>query len=352
MLTGRRRRDLMPPCAARCAAYIREEIMSTSTPVITRRLPTDLPPAPESTRKMFSYAGLNWIDVSYPTQDQVVALGDYYDFHPLHVEDVMSRQQRPKIDPQDEEGYLFIVLHFPVFDKQSRLSVVSEIDLFIGHDYVLTFHDGLLRPVRRLLNTAGDERGAELLLGRGAGFLLYRIIEALINYCFPMLYRLDEKLDALEAQMFKGDVRKTVIELSFLRRDIISLRRILKPNIPVLRLLAAGDRDFLRLDEDVYFGDLVDGLTRIWDMLEEQKEIIEGLDSTLSSLTSHRINQEMKVFTLISVIMLPMTLVASILGMNVEIPFAEHPLALPFALLIMLAMGGILYFYFRYRRMV
>ena len=308
--------------------------------------------APAAMRKHFVQGDLTWVDMIYPTRDEVFALGEHYQFHPLHIEDVLSRIQRPKLDDSDAPDYVFLVLHFPFFDEVERLSVICEVDIFVGPTFVITFHDGRLRPMRRLTQTAADERGSELLLGRGSGFLLYRIIEGLINYCFPMLYRLDEKLDAAEEEMFRGDTRRTVQELSYIRRDIIALRRIIKPNIPVVRLLAGRERDYLRLDEEQYFGDLVDGLNRLWDMLEEQKEIIEGLDSTLSSLSSYRINREMKTFTLISVIMLPMTLVASILGMNVFIPFAEHPLSLPVVLLMMGVIGGGLYAVLRHKRLV
>ncbi|GAB4435491.1 MAG: magnesium/cobalt transporter CorA [Chloroflexi bacterium OHK40] len=317
-----------------------------------RSVPAGLLTAPAAIRKHFTLGGLTWVDVIYPTRDEVHALGAHYGFHPLHMEDVLSRLQRPKLDDNEDEEYIFVVLHFPVFDEVERLSVISEVDIFVGADFVVTFHDGRLRPLRRLAQTAGDERGAALLLGRGSGFLLYRLIEALVNYCFPMLHRLDEKLDTVEEAMFKDDTRRTVQELSYLRRDIIALRRIIRPNIPVVRLLASREREFLRLDEEAYYGDLVDGMNRIWDMLEEQKEIIESLDSTLYNLMSFRINQEMKLFTLISVIVLPMTLIASILGMNVVIPFADHPLALPLVIVAMLLMGLGFYFYFRSKRIV
>lgn len=307
---------------------------------------------PAAIRKHFTQDGLTWVDVIYPTRDEVHAIGEHYSFHPLQVEDVLSRIQRPKLDDNEDEEYVFLVLHFPVFDEVERLSVISEVDVFVGADFVITFHDGHLRPMRRLAQTAGDERGSALLMGRGSGFLLYRIIEALVNYCFPMIHRLDEKLDAVEEAMFKEDTRRTVQELSYLRRDIIALRRIIKPNIPVVRLMASREREFLRLDEEAYYGDLVDGLNRIWDMLEEQKEIIESLDSTLFNLMSFRMNQEMKLFTLISVIVLPMTLLASILGMNVVIPFADHPLSLLAAILLMLGMAVGLFVYFRSKRMV
>ncbi|NTU79116.1 MAG: magnesium transporter CorA family protein [Chloroflexales bacterium] len=312
--------------------------------------PAGLTGAPAAMRKCFVQGGLTWVDVMYPTRDEVFALGEHHQFHPLHIEDVLSRIQRPKID--DEAGYVFLVLHFPLFDKVERLSVISEVDIFVGQDFVITFHDGRLRPLRRLTQTAADERGSELLLGRGSGFLLYRIIEALINYCFPMLYRLDEKLDDIEEALFKPEAQRVVQDLSYIRRDIIALRRIIRPNIPVVRLLAGRERDYLHLDEEQYFGDLVDGLNRLWDMLEEQKEIIEGLDSTLFNVMSNRLNQEMKLFTLITVILGPMTLIASILGMNVSIPYANNPWALPAVLLAMVLIGAGLFLYFRHKRLV
>ena len=120
------------------------------------------------------------------------------------------------------------------------------------------------------------------------------------------------------------------------------------PNIPVLRSLSSREHPFLQLDTATYFGDLSDNLATKWELLEEQKEIIEGLDATLSSVSSHRINQEMKIFTLITVICLPMTLLASIVGMNVYMPLADHPFALPVLLLIMVALAfGMLAFFRR-----
>lgn len=317
-----------------------------------RNRPSGLGAAPAAMRKHFVQGGLTWVDVMYPTRDEVFAIGEHYSFHPLHVEDVLSRIQRPKLDDNEEVGYLFLVLHFPFFDEVERLSVISEVDIFVGRDFMISFHDGRLRPMRRLTQTAADERGSELLLGRGSGFLLYRMVEALVNYCFPMLYRLDEKLDAVEETMFKGDGQRVVEELSYIRRDIIALRRIIKPNLPVIRLLASRERDYLRLDEEAYFGDLVDGLNRLWDMLEEQKEIIEGLDSTLFNVMTNRLNQEMKLFTLITVILGPMTLITGVLGMNVIIPGAEAPWALPLVLMIMAVIGVGLFLYFRHRRLI
>jgi magnesium transporter len=306
------------------------------------------PMAPQAIQHFIEHAGLEWIDFTFPGREQVEYLRERFDFHPLNLEDVVSKIQRPKIDENDDPEYLFLVLHFPVFNEMTRLSAVSEIDIFIGPNYLATTHDGRIRPLLRLLQHVDtNEKARALAMSHGSGYLLYRVIEVLVNACFPMMNRLDEKVDTLEEQIFEQDVAKSVEELSFLRRDVMSLRRIIRPNLPVIRSLATRERAFLQLDEAAYYGDLADGLSRIWDMLEEQKETIEGLDATLASLTSYRINREMKLFTLITVIFLPMTLIASILGMNVVLPFAEHPLALPTIILLMIAIGVGMIYYFR-----
>ncbi len=321
------------------------------------RQPVVRPPTPSggsTTQQHVEYNGLSWLDMVQPGTEQVAYLRKQYNFHPLHLEDVLSRLQRPKIDnnPESKGEYVFLVLHFPVFDKSNRLAVASELDIFAGRDYVITLHDGKLKPLVRLVKNAADEQVRSHFMSGGSGYLLYRIIEALVSACFPMIYRVDQKLDRVETDIFGRNVHAIVQELSFIRRDIIAMRRIIKPNIPVVRSLEMRERTFLRLDEEVYFGDLTDGLNKLWDMLEEQKEIIEGLNATLDSLTSHRINEEMKIFTLISVILLPMTLVASIFGMNVVIPYADHPLSMPVSLCIMLIPALAMYAYFRYKHWV
>jgi magnesium transporter len=312
-----------------------------------------LPLAPQALQHRLEYGSLTWIDIIHPTREQVEWLRSLYDFHPLHVDDVLARLKRPKIDDSDDPEYLLLVLHVPYFDKMARLPVISEVEIFVGRTFVITLHDGKIRPLVHLVQSCQKQGELQRLMGRGSGFLLYSIVETLIGYDFPMVYNLYEKLDLLDAEMFRGDVHRIVQELSFLRRDIISLRRIVRPNLSVIRDLANNEREFLRLDEEVYFGNLEDAMNKLWDMLEEQKEIIEGLDATLFSLTSHRLNQEMKLFTLITVIFLPMTLVAGIYGMNFEyIPELSWRFGYPFSLVLMVCVAGGLLFYFRWRRLL
>lgn len=311
--------------------------------------PHKLPPAPLLMQRQFEHNGLTWLDLLHPGAEQIDYLRERYTFHELHLADVTSAIQRPKLDDSPALDYIFLVLHIPAYNELNRLPTASEVDFFVGGDYLISAHDGRLRSLVRLLQTADAERGRGELMERGTGYLLYRLMEALIANVYPLVYGIYDRLDRIDIEMFKEPAQAIVQEISLVRRDVISLRRILRPNIGVVQALARCRRPFLHLDDGEYFGDLADAVGKLWDMLEEQKEIVEGLDATFSSLASHRINQEMRTFTLITVIFLPMTLFASVLGMNVVIPLADHPLSLLFALLLMLAFAGAMLLLFRRR---
>ncbi len=314
---------------------------------------TDTPAAvvkPTSRVQTITNGDLQWIDIRQPTPTEMNDLRQSHHFHALALDDCLSKVQRPKLDEYADEGYLFLVLHFPLFHKQSRHTNPAEVDIFVGRGYVVTVHDGSLKPLVQMFALAqSDEQICNRVMTRGSWYLLYRIIDRLVDNGFPILNKIDEHIEKLEQGIFDRNVRSLVQDLTFVRRDIITLRRIIKPNLPVLRQLESRDRAFLRLDEDIYFGDILDHLGKQWDMLEDDKEIIEGLNDTLDSLTSHRINEVMKILTVISVVLLPMTLVASIYGMNVTLPFGENPYAFAIVIGWMLLAAVSMMFYFRYK---
>ncbi len=309
-------------------------------------------PAAKSSARVqtIKHGDLQWIDIRQPTPTEMNDLRQSHHFHALTLDDCLSKVQRPKLDEYADEGYLFLVLHFPIFNKQTRHTEPAEVDIFVGRGYVVTVHDGSLKPLIQTFSLAqSDEQVTGRLMGRGSGYLLYRIIDRLVDYGFPLLNKIDEHIERIEHGIFDRNVRSLVQDLSFVRRDIITLRRIIKPNLPVLRQLESRERAFLRLDEDIYFGDILDHLGKQWDMLEDDKEIIEGLNDTLDSLTSHRINEVMKILTVISVVLLPMTLVASVYGMNVALPFGEHPFAFLIVVGYMVLAAVSMMTYFRYK---
>jgi magnesium transporter len=191
-------------------------------------------------------------------------------------------------------------------------------------------------------------------MGRSSGFLLYLIIDKLVDYCFPILNKIDANIEQVEDQIFEDKVRRTVLDISIIRRDIIAFRRIVKPLIPVIGSLERKSRPVLEEEMEEYFGDISDHLSKIWDTLEDYKEVIEGLSDTINSLTSNRINDIIKILTIMSVILLPLTLISGIYGMNIGLPGADlpYPYAFMIVLGIMLAVIVTMLAFFRWRKWI
>jgi magnesium transporter len=296
-----------------------------------------------------TYQRLTWVNIENATPEDVAYLRKHYSFHPLDLEDVLSQIERPKIDEYDD--YLFIVMHFPVYDETRQITRASEVDFFIGAGYLIAIHDGRLKPLNNMFNACHDDGMARSKhMGRGAGRLLYTILDGMVDYNFSMLRKLDSKIRAIEENMFTQDMRHIVQDISLVRRDIIALRRVVKPQISIVGNLERKDRPFIQEELDVYFGDIADGFSRAWDILEDYREVIEGLSETSDSVTSYRINDVMRVLTLISVIMLPLTLISGIYGMNLEwLPAADTFYGFFIIIGVMVVIAGGMLLYFRKR---
>jgi magnesium transporter len=274
--------------------------------------------------EVVSGEGFRWVHIERPTQLETAWLAEHFDFHPLDFEDVLSRNQRPKIDEYDD--YLFIVLHFPVFDRSARRLNAGELDLFVGPDYIVTIPNTPLQPVEYLFERCRQkEELREQLFSKGSGFVLYRIVDDGFDYCFPMLRKIGNKLDALEDEIFEGRSEDIVRDISNAKQEIINFRKVIRPQRAVLADLERLKSRFLQAPEEgeeleLYFDDIGDAHERIWDMLENYKEVVQALEESNESYISHRVNEILRVLTAISVIVLPLTLVASIWGMNVGVP--------------------------------
>jgi magnesium transporter len=280
------------------------------------------PPEPQAPKvERIDAAGLRWINIERPGALERAWLEEHFDFHALDLEDVLSRNQRPKIDVYDE--YLFIVLHLPVFDRAAGRLGTGELDLFVGPDYVVTIPNQPLQPVEYLFERCrAKEELREQLFSRGSGYLLYRLVDDSFDYCFPMLRKIGNKLDALEDDIFEERADEVVRDISNVKQEIINFRKVIRPQRPVLRDLEKVKQRYLArdLDLEIYFDDIVDAHERIWDMLENYKEVAEALEETNESVISHRLNDILRVLTAISVVILPLTLIASIMGMNTWVP--------------------------------
>ncbi len=266
-------------------------------------------------------SGLTWVNVVSPDVETAQELAERFGWHPLDVEDIVSKRQRPKVDDYEDEGYLFAVLHFPIYDKNVQRLNAGELDVFIGHDYVVTIPHGALHPVTRLFaRCEEDDAYREQLFARGSGRLLYDILDDLFDYCFPILDKIAHKLDGIEDEMFEGRSQEVVRDISNVKQEIISYRKIIKPERSTLRVLERRVETFLPEDLEDYFDDIVDSAERIWDLLDNYKEVVDGLESTNESVLTHRQNDVLRLLTVFTVIVLPLTLLTGVFGMNVALP--------------------------------
>src|ERR671917_789807 len=269
--------------------------------------------------EVVEWGDLRWINIERPGSVDYAWLEEHFDFHPLAHEDVRSRNQRPKIDEYD--NYLFIVLHFPVFDKSVGRLNAGELDIFIGPGYLITLPNVPLQPVEYLFERCrASEETREQFFSKGAGYLLYKIVDDSFDYCFPMLRKVGNKLDRVEEDIFEGRSDEVVRDISNVKQEIINFRKIVRPQRPAFADLERNKARYIAEDLEIYFEDINDASERVWDMLENYKEVVEALEDTNEAQIAHRTNETFRVLTAISVIVLPLTLVASIWGMNVHVP--------------------------------
>jgi magnesium transporter len=304
--------------------------------------------APEPNVETISAPGLRWINIESPGAADRAWLEEHFEFHPLDYEDVTSRNQRPKIDEYPE--YLFIVLHFPVFDKAVGRLNTAELDIFVGPDFLITLPNRPIPPVGYLFDRCeSSEELRESLLSKGPGYLLYKIVDDSFDYCFPMLRKVGNKLERIEEDIFEGRSEEVVRDISNVKQEIINFRKIIRPERPVLRDLERTKQRYMAEDIDIYFDDIVDASERIWDMLENYKEVVEALEDTNESVLAHRVNDVLRVLTAFSVVILPLTLIASVFGMNVTVPGEGSLVAFWVIIAAMIVLLGGMLGYFRRR---
>jgi magnesium transporter len=264
--------------------------------------------------------GLRWVNIEHPRQADLAWVAERFDFHPLDYEDVLSRNQRPKVDEYDD--YLFIVLHFPRYDKAVGRLNAAEVDIFVGPDYLITLPNEPLQPIEYLFERCRtNEELRESLFSKGPGYLLYKIVDDCVDGSFPMLAKIGNKLERIEEEIFEEENSAEVVrDISNVKQEIINFRKIVRPQRSAFGDLERNKARYITDDLEIYFEDINDANERVWDMLENYKEVVEGLESTNESAIAHRTNETFRVLTAISVIVLPLTLIASIWGMNVGVP--------------------------------
>ena len=312
-------------------------------------------PAPDRERpdvQRLEAHGLTWLNIEEPTDAEISWLQEHFDYHPLDLEDVLSRRrQRAKIDEYDD--YVFLVLHFPRFDKTTGRLQAAELNVFIGPGIIITIPKEPMKPIRAVWSRCEAREDARVdFMSKGSGFLLYEIVDQMFDYCFPILDKIGFKLDTIEDAIFEGHGDSVVRDISNVKQEIINYRKVIKPPRPTLRMLERAVQRYAPQDLEIYFDDIVDKNERIWDSLENYKEVAEALEATNESIITHRLNDMLALLTILSSVLLPLTLITGFYGMNIDnLPFARNGVAsLIFLLFLMVTLAVGVLFYVRKRK--
>jgi magnesium transporter len=277
------------------------------------------------TTTVLVHGRVTWTNIIHPTPEDMQELVSRYPrFHPLNLHDCLNELEFPKLETHPD--YVFLVVQMPVCSEEDHLFRPAEVDIFIAGGILVTSHRGELPPLADIFTHAqSDESFREEWMGQGASPLLYRLINTLVDYCFPIVHDVSSNLKQIEQRMFQNDTRHLLQQVSVIRRDLITLRSILKLQQGVIEALIKGKWPFIHDDLDPYWGDISDHLSQLCLMLEEYTEVVSGLSETIDTLASHRIDEVVRLLTVVTVVTLPLVVLVQVFGMNIRMPFAEHP---------------------------
>lgn len=272
------------------------------------------------------HGGLTWIDLVQPTSPDIAELRERFGFDPLPLENAVSTVRRPRLDVYPEREYMFVELHVPALDRDSAI-VPVEVGIFAGRGIVATVHEGEVKPLRRIFQAAAtDDLARAQLLGRGPGYLLYRIVDALLKQVFPVLYQIDDTLAQLDARLGPAPPPGAARELAHAQRDIASIRAIVRPNQEVLDRLRGLPAPFLRIDAEHYFGDSAQLAAKIWDLLDEHVDVVASLNTAFGNLAIERSSRTAQLAVILLIVLVPLALIAALAGLNTAAPLLEGPL--------------------------
>ncbi len=274
--------------------------------------------------KRIQFENLTWLNFENPSADNIVYLQENFKIHPLAIDEFITPTIRPRATQY--KNCLFLTVHIPLFDTKTRTTYPGELDIVLTKDHLITGHKEKIHQLTDFFrDLAESPKLQKKHMAKSPAHLLHQILSILLDSCFPRLDHIHENLLEIETQVFNGQEKEMVFEISVVKRDILNFRRTLKPQRSVLESLTQKDMPFVPEDIKPYFFDLIGTNIRLWNSLESNKETIESLEETNNSLLSNKLNLTMKVLTIFSAIMLPMTVYSNVLAMSADIPFGKNP---------------------------
>lgn len=288
--------------------------------------------------------GLLWVDFEDPAEGEVALLTDLFAFHPLAIEDCLHAQSRPKVD--DYEDYLFLVFHS--WNRSEEGVRLEEVDFFLGKNYVVSYHVEPRRSIADVMERL--PRDPKLFMGGGADLLLHQVIDRMVDRYAVVVDSIDERVDTLEDDILENPRGETLKSILGLKRDLQELFRTVRHQRDVVNSLAREGHQVISKKGRTFFRDVYDHVVRVHDTVEGLRDQVGGARDAYLSIVSNRMNEVMKGLSLVATIILPLTFVTGVYGMNFEtMPFLKEPNGFYVTCGIMAALGIGMYFAFRRR---
>ena len=264
-----------------------------------------------------------WVDLQNPDRNDVEELAKKYNFNKLNIEDCMTKFELPKLDSYDD--HFFVILHLPPLSQKIGISKNSQLSIFLGKDFLVTVHQGDLKPLVELVEickTNSDQQRKNRLLGNSPGVLLHEIIDVLVDDLLHTSRKIIANLDEMEDQVF--DEKKPVARsIALLRREINRLRRIANPLKKFVLEIAKNIKRFSEREDKeltLFFDDIIDHIDKVIEILEESRETMEIYKDTDFVLSNEKTNKVLAVLTIIFTLAIPSTVIGTFYGMNVNLP--------------------------------
>ncbi len=292
-----------------------------------------------------------WVDIDDPTEKDIAYLKENFDIHPLAVEEFATPTMRARASHYPNG--IFLAVHIPLYNVEERTTYSAELDIILTETHLVTGHRTDIYQLHELFDelSANGGKMEQPQLESPAG-LLYVILDKLINSCFGRLERIAKNIDRIEDGVFHDNEKSMVREISVVKRDILNFRRTIMPQRSILESLTQKDDRFIPRELHPYIRDLVGTNIRLWNMLESQKETIESLEDTNNTLLSYKINEKMRIITIFSVLVLPSTLYANLLGINTPVPLGHNLNGFWIHVGIMIFIGFLTLIFFRWRKWI
>lgn len=265
----------------------------------------------------------SWIDLQNPDRNDVEELAKKFNFNELNIEDCMTKFELPKLDSYDD--HFFVILHFPPLSQKVGISKNSQLSIFLGKDFLVTVHQGDLKPLVELINVCKsntDEQRKERLLGKSSGLLLHEIIDVLVDDLLHTSRKIIANLDEMEDKVF-DETKSVARSIALLRREINRLRRISNLLKKFVLEIAKNVKKFSeREDEELtlFYDDVIDHIDKVIETLEESRETMEIYKDTDFVLSTEKTNKVLAVLTIIFTLAIPATVIGTFYGMNVNLP--------------------------------